>query len=126
MRTKWHHATNPNQGLNDLPGKIAEVRKAIANASVTLPPMGDTPEAPALLAPAQRVDQNNSQPITLTREVTSENKDTVSQEQLKRSVEREKMLLERINWLESSTRWLRDDKEAQYMDMILHDELRGH
>jgi hypothetical protein len=35
------------------------------------------------------------------------------------------MLLERINWLESSTKWLSEDKESQYMDMILHDELQS-
>jgi len=111
MRTKWHHATNPNQGLNDLPGKIADVRKAISNAAVALPPMGESPVP---------------QPIALSnRDQSEKDSDAATQEHLKKGADREKMLLERINWLESSTKWLSEDKESQYMDMILHDELQS-
>ena len=124
MRTKWQAATSGLQDLNDLPGKISEVRRALASINISLPGPGNV-SASQNSTNTETKSANPSLPITLNRQVDAT--PAVPQDvidQMKRALAREKMLLERINWLESSTKWTSEEKEAQYMDMILSDELK--
>jgi len=110
IRVKWHNAGNGNmQSLNDLPAKIAELRKTFEELYLNLQ-VADQPkeESPSKCTPSKHREN-----------VETEQDAQALKEQLRRSVERERKHMQRIQMLEQNTRFISDEQQLAYMDMVL-------